>query len=279
MIRRDLLAAIAAQSAYLYAELEAAAIAAARANDAALWYIGRDLSGVFGDSYGTTPAVLGGPVGLWRDRQYGVGSGSGFHLSQATAAARPTVVTLASGLLGISFDGNSDYLVSTYRSLYAAGSSTLIYAHDQSLSSTGGGVFMEVAAASTTEFYTTSALPGGQTTVAAAIRNNSNVWLANNVTVLGAGGRTGAGVTTVTDTGSTITGRRNGVASAPVSYARSGSLSTDVLSVCATARTTPGNYVGGRFGLICSAPTAMSASHRAAIERFAAHLVGVAYAG
>lgn len=56
----------------VYAELEAQAIAAARRNGAALWYVGNDPTGfVFEDSVGTLPATGTDPVGLLLDRSYG----------------------------------------------------------------------------------------------------------------------------------------------------------------------------------------------------------------
>ena len=81
-------------SAGEYAQLEAEAIAAASANGAALWYIGRDLAGVFEDSGGTIQAGVGSPVGLLLDRQYGLGRASGYPATQATAANKPAVMVL-----------------------------------------------------------------------------------------------------------------------------------------------------------------------------------------
>jgi hypothetical protein len=61
--------------------LERAAIAAARRNGAALWYLGRDLSSVFGDANGTTAPALSGLAGLLLDRSYGLAGAVGPELA------------------------------------------------------------------------------------------------------------------------------------------------------------------------------------------------------
>jgi len=93
--------------------LEAAAIAAARRNDIALWYAPIGLVGVFQEGAGTTPANLGDVVGLIRDSQYGRGGigGSGYGASQATASRRPTVVQFGSGRAAARYDGVDDRLI------------------------------------------------------------------------------------------------------------------------------------------------------------------------
>lgn len=54
-----------------YSKLEAAAIQAARRNNAALWYIPDSLAGVYQDASGTTLPALNAPIGLLLDRSYG----------------------------------------------------------------------------------------------------------------------------------------------------------------------------------------------------------------
>lgn len=57
--------------AVIAANLEKNAIAAARRNGAALWYIPDSLAGVYQDSAGTTLPALNAPIGLLLDRSYG----------------------------------------------------------------------------------------------------------------------------------------------------------------------------------------------------------------
>lgn len=63
-----------------------------------------DLSTMFQDSAGTTPAVVDSPVGKINDK-----SGNGNHLIQATAGFRPILRT-AAGLFWLEFDGIDDFL-------------------------------------------------------------------------------------------------------------------------------------------------------------------------
>ena len=92
----------------LYEQYRNAAVSAARANNAALWYAGaeEDLAGfVYQDSTGTTPATGTAPVGLILDRSYGNGNlgpenPPGGFLGGLTYWA-------AGGSSGLSFNGNS----------------------------------------------------------------------------------------------------------------------------------------------------------------------------
>lgn len=268
MIRRELLATIAAQSAPdVYAELEAAAIAAARANNAALWYIGRDLAGVFEDSAGATPAVLGGPVGLWRDRQYGVGSASGVAASQATAANKPTLVMLASGYIGASFDGVNDFLSTTSNSIGANTVPYTLIASAQHSPSSGAlgirqiicdGRGIGVADAS----YRTLHAGQGRYGLAAAGTLSPGVALTASATYAGSGG--------------VLTIRRNGA----VDFTGSVPVPVPVSSsIFIGQRNNAAEYWWGSVALASACSGVMPDADRVAIERFAAHLVGVAYAG
>lgn len=67
------------------------------------FYDASDMSSVFSDSAGTTPASVAGPVGKLLDL-----SGNANHLTQATAANQPTLQT---GYLD--FDGTSDRMTGT----------------------------------------------------------------------------------------------------------------------------------------------------------------------
>lgn len=73
------------------------------------WFDPSDLTTLFQDAAGTTPVTaLGQPVGLMRDK-----SGRGNHVSQATAAARPTYQQNAGGKYYLAFDGVDDSLSSS----------------------------------------------------------------------------------------------------------------------------------------------------------------------
>ena len=65
-----------------------------------LWYDTGDLTSMFQESGGTTPAVVGQPIGKFNDL-----SGNGLHGLQATSAARPV---LASGPASATLDGIDD---------------------------------------------------------------------------------------------------------------------------------------------------------------------------
>ena len=71
----------------------------------ALWLDSSDLATLYQDSAGTTPvAADGDPVGKWLDK-----SGNGRHLTQATAAQRPTMkAAVANGRNVVRFDGVDD---------------------------------------------------------------------------------------------------------------------------------------------------------------------------
>lgn len=251
----------------LYAELEAAAVAAARANNAALWYIGRDLAGVFEDSGGAIPASLGSPVGLWRDRQYGVGSASGYPATQATAANKPTVAALSTGYFGALLDGVNDSLVTA---LNFIGANTAAYTLISSAQHASGA----------------SAI--GQRQI---LSDGRGIGVADSaLRVLHAGsGRFGSTATgtfppgaaittsaTYAGSGGVLTLRRNGAVDYSAATAAPSSVSGGVFI---GQRNTAAEYWQGSIALACACAGVMSDAHRLAIERFAAHLIGVAHVG
>lgn len=68
------------------------------------WYDPSDLSSMFQDSAGTTPAAVDSPVGKINDK-----SGNGNHATQATAAARP-ILRQSGSLYWLEFDAVDDCL-------------------------------------------------------------------------------------------------------------------------------------------------------------------------
>lgn len=77
------------------------------ASEQGVWSDPSDLSTRFQDSAGTTPGVVGQPVGRASDK-----SGRGNHATQATAADRPTLVDIG-GYYGDDFDGATHSLSGT----------------------------------------------------------------------------------------------------------------------------------------------------------------------
>ena len=74
---------------------------------AGVWYDPSDLSSMWQDSAGTTPAAVDSPVGKINDK-----SGNGNHAVQATAAARP-MLRQSGAVLYLDFDGVDDRLTGT----------------------------------------------------------------------------------------------------------------------------------------------------------------------
>lgn len=68
------------------------------------WYDPSDLSTMYEDSAGTTPAVVNQPVGRILDK-----SGNGNHATQATTSLKP-VLRESGGLYYLQFDGIDDFL-------------------------------------------------------------------------------------------------------------------------------------------------------------------------
>ncbi len=71
------------------------------------WYDPSDLSTLFKDSAGTTPAVVDDVVGLMRDK-----SGHSNHVSQSTTASKP-ILRFSSGRYYLEADGVDDYMISS----------------------------------------------------------------------------------------------------------------------------------------------------------------------
>jgi hypothetical protein len=94
------------------------------------WYDPSDLSSMFQDSAGTTPAAVGQPVGLIRD-----GSGRGNDLTQPAAASRPVLRQDAGGRHYLEFDGSDDFLQSGAPGLRITGPLTLAAAYQRETAS------------------------------------------------------------------------------------------------------------------------------------------------
>jgi hypothetical protein len=103
-----------------YAAINPAALFAL--GEAGAWYDPSDLSTLWQDTAGTVPAVVGDPVGRIDDK-----SGNALHMTQGTAAARPTLRQDAGGGYYLERDGSDDYMA-TASSLTLEATWTLAYA-------------------------------------------------------------------------------------------------------------------------------------------------------
>jgi hypothetical protein len=90
--------------------------------EAGAWYDPSDLSTLWQDTAGTVPAIVGDPVGRIDDK-----SGNALHMTQATAAARPTLRQDAGGGYYLERDGGDDYMA-TASSVTLEATWTLAYA-------------------------------------------------------------------------------------------------------------------------------------------------------
>lgn len=84
------------------------------------WYDPSDLSSMWQDSAGTTPAAVGQPVGKILDK-----SGNGNHATMTTAANRPTLTQDGNGKYGLSFNGTNQTLTASGQT-YSAARTTVI---------------------------------------------------------------------------------------------------------------------------------------------------------
>ncbi len=74
-------------------------------NGCQFWLDASDSTSMFEDTGGTTPAVVGSPVGLWRDK-----SGNSRHVQQSTGSKKPIRSTSVFSSGAVHFDGIDDIL-------------------------------------------------------------------------------------------------------------------------------------------------------------------------
>lgn len=89
--------------------------------ESGLWLDIQDLTTLFQDAAGTTPAAVGSPVGLVCDK-----SGLDHHISTATSSQKPILRQDAGGKYYLEFDGVDDALSVTFAE--SLGTCTLVYA-------------------------------------------------------------------------------------------------------------------------------------------------------
>jgi hypothetical protein len=256
-----------------YTTLKTAALTAATANSASLWFLGNasDLIGnVFTDSGGTIQASVGNTVGYLKDR-----NGNTFPATQSTAGAQPTIIALASGYYALALNGSqaltsgrafpqsSDHTVIGVASNVDTAASHTLFATSTTSTVVPGdlgfirfpqlrfqpGMLPDVQyAADGTPLYpeiTGSAVSSSLPPPISAIKTGPNLVLwVNNVNV---------GTTTVA------------VGTKTFNISQIGAIPPLVETML------------GNIALICAAPVAMSNADRQSIEAFGAFLTGVSY--
>lgn len=108
------------------------------AGEKGAWYDPSDLSSMYQDSAGTTPAVVNQPVGYIADK-----SGNGNHAKQATTASKP-ILRQSGGLYYLQFDGVDDSL-STGSIDFTSTDKMTVVAGARLLSNAAAGVFAELS--------------------------------------------------------------------------------------------------------------------------------------
>lgn len=254
----------------LYSRRRDATIAAARRNNASLWFAGApaDLAGfVWQDSAGTTPATGTDPVGRLVDR---AGSNAA---TQATAANKPTLELQANGFFGMRFDGTNDSLLMPGLTLSNAANHTLITS-------------ARVTDISATRTIATGGASTGAAPRVAQIRVNATTGIiqvayVTDAIVIGLVTGTGSNLNTpivasVRQTSGTATGFLNGAVFASIApNAGATTVSGGAIGSQTTGAAEP---MAGVTFLVCSCASAMPDADRIAIERFAALLSGATYA-
>lgn len=249
-------------AAILLSSLESLAIAAAKRNNAALWYVRQDLSNVYQDSAGTTHAAAGDPVGLLVD-QSTTNNGT-----QATTANKMTVQLLGTGAYGLSVTPGKTLGVNG--SIVAGTGYTVIWAGDDSASGTGSDRFYACGTQSGTNLNMQVIHKGSGTFSVAQYGNDfatSGVY--SNTAHVFSGTLTGPSGTQSLFVDGVGANSRTGVAALISNNGYSFGAPTTFSNTAAT-------YT---LGLFCLGPSAMPDADRKAIERFAASIIGATYAG
>jgi hypothetical protein len=204
----------------------------------------------------------------------------GYHATQPTAGNRPTLVRLANGRWGLSFDGTTSFLPCAYRDLYNAPGATSIAAYSATARSdsflfgnTSGSndlaLYIHQKADISPPFFANQVF----------IRNDSGGPLLTHANNVSPAFGSGMVVVSRVDLNSTLTPYLNGVQGSPASYTRSGTLTTNRLVIGALWRTSTVNFLLGQVACIAAVPSALPDPTRIAIERFAAAHAGAPYLG
>jgi hypothetical protein len=250
-----------------------AAIAAAVANSASLWFLGNAselIGNVFTDSGGTIQASVGNTVGYLKDR-----NGNTFPATQSTAGAQPTIIALASGYYALALNGSQ--ALNSGRAFAQSSDHTVI------------GVASNVDTASDRTLFATS-------TTSTAVQGDPGFirfpqlrfksGMLPDVQYAADGNPLYPEIT-----GSTVSSSLP----PPISTIKTGpnlvlwvnNINVGTVSVAVGTKTFNISQIGGipnlgetmlgNIALICAGPVAMSNADRQAIEAFGAFLTGVTY--
>lgn len=251
-----------------YAALEAAAISAATAASAVLFYVKADLSNVFQDSAGTTPVTADGqPCGLVNPA-----AGAGLTLLQSSAAVRPVITTIAAtGRRALLFDGVNTYM----------NGSSAFFSSGSQMTAIGAGIpantnvvqdFVYAGASSGTVKWPRLA--------ASAAKVANCVWqtdtTTNTVTGLVGTAAVPIVISCTRDGSANKILYSNGVQDGATNSTADGTIASLTRLRVGGSSTNSPSFIGP-IALICVATTAISAANRQAIERFGAFLAGAYY--
>lgn len=245
--------------------LEAAAISAAAAAGADLFYVKSDLTNVFSDTAGTTPlTAVGQPIARLNSV---VGSAIAF--TQSTATSRPLLARGANRYT-MDFDGTDDALLASAVP-FTSGDDMVIIVAGQAADSAAVRIALNMGNANATVRFpymgfntTDTGYVSWRGDTGSALEVNSTITAEGRPVVLTAH-KVGTAHNLYLDgglNGTTATGSLGSIAS--LTRFRIGS----------TTRAT--NFWDGGIALVCYAES-MTAPQQQAIERFAAYLVGSAY--
>lgn len=110
-----------------------------QSSEVGVWYDPSDLSSMFQDSAGTTPATVGSVVGRINDK-----SGNGFNALQTTTASKPTLQQDSNGKYFLLFDGLDDFLVTSAIN-FTVTDKLSVFAGVRKLSDAAHGVIVELS--------------------------------------------------------------------------------------------------------------------------------------
>lgn len=259
--------------------LEAFALVKARKYNASLWYGGTSLAGFYTDTGRTTQAANGASIAAVNDRQYGLvdaaagASSAGYPVSQATAAARPTLGTAANGRYMLTFDGGDRLSGATLGSVPAA--ETLICAGTWNAGANAIECSMagRRAVAASTGLYIRRSSSNIVKAFAASGGTQSNVaatTVANDVPTV---------VSIVATNGGSADAWRDGSAAGQITTAYSAAAVTAAPTIGDEEPAGSARALRGSVFLALWAPAAMSQQDRQVIERFGCWLSGTTYTG
>lgn len=253
------------------ATLEAAALAAAAAEGAVLFYVKPDFSNVFQDSAGTTPVTaLGQPLGLINPVV-----GAGITLNQPTALNRPTVAAATSYLVDqrpcMSFDGVNGWLQGSVIFFSSLSQMTVICSAIPSGTATTQDLVYAGSSTGTPKW------PRLQASSAKVAQANWQSDTTTNVVT---------GTTATNNFPLVMTCIRDGLANKSLwcNGVQDGATNSTADAAIATlnrlrvgGNTSNNATLAGVIGCICLKVGTMSLANRQAIERFAGFLVGAGY--